>query len=515
MESIQVDNKRITKNAAVLYLRMAVTMFVSFYTSRVILQVLGVVDFGIYNVVYGVTMVVTFFSGSLMNVTQRYLNLGIGSNDLQKTNNYFNQFVAIFCGLSLIVFLLGEAMSVWVVDDLLAIPKDRITASHWVYQFSLFALVLTLIQIPFQAAVIANERMGAFAYLTLFESFAKLGILFLIQALSGDNLILYTILLFIISAITFVSYIIYCYRFFPECKIRYFFERKLAREMSSFVGYNVYGCFAFSMSQQGVNVLLNIFFGPAINAARAIAMQVYQGIYKFSDNLLVAVRPPIIKLYAQNDIEQMIILSANTTRYCLFLNTLLVMPVIFNVDYILRIWLGMIPAYTSAFVCIILVESYFNIMNQMITVLVNATGNLKRNQFYGRTYTLLVLPISYVLLLITENPVIPIVLTVVGSVAYFFNNLYDAHLQLGVNMNNYCMNTILPVCILHAPLILLFFIITKHIEIEWIKLVVTMSLDLLLGSVLIFAFFLNRNEKQYVLDKLSSKASRIFVCWRK
>ena len=507
MESTQVDNKRITKNAAVLYLRMAVTMFVSFYTSRVILQVLGVVDFGIYNVVYGVTMVVTFFSGSLMNVTQRYLNLGIGSNDLQKTNNYFNQFVAIFCGLSLIVFLLGEAMSVWVVDDLLAIPEDRITASHWVYQFSLFALVLSLIQIPFQAAVIANERMGAFAYLTLFESFAKLGILFVIQALSGDKLILYTILLFIISAITFVSYIIYCYRFFPECRIKYFFERKLAREMSSFVGYNVYGCFAFSMSQQGVNVLLNIFFGPAINAARAIAMQVYQGIYKFSDNLLVAVRPPIIKLYAQNDIEQMIILSANTTRYCLFLNTLLVMPVIFNADYILRIWLGMIPAYTSAFICIILVESYFNIMNQMITVLVNATGNLKRNQFYGRTYTLLVLPLSILLLLVIRNPICPMILTVIGTVLYFINNLYDVHLQLKVNIREYLKKTILPVIKLHVPLVFFLGGISYFVNEGFFKLFITVIMDCFVGGIYLY-ILLSPQERSFVLSKLRSKTNK-------
>ncbi len=514
MESSVVDNKRITKNAAVLYLRMAVTMFVSFYTSRVILQVLGVEDFGIYNVVYGVTMIVIFFSGSLMNVTQRYLNLGIGANDLLQTNCYFNQFIIIFLAISLIVLVIGEVLSVWIVESLLCIPEERIEASHWVYQLSLVTLVLTLVQIPFQAAVVANEKMSAFAYITLLESFAKLGILFLVRSMNGDNLIQYVVFLFIVSLTVFISYLFYCLKYFPECKIKFYYNNKLAKEMCSFVGYNVYGCFAFSMSQQGVNVLLNIFFGPAINAARAIAMQIYQGIYKFSDNLLVAVRPPIIKLYAQNDIDKMILLSANTTRYCLFLNTLLVLPVIFNVDYVLEIWLGKVPAYASVFVFIILIESYFNIMNQMITVLVNATGNLKRNQFYGRTYTLLVLPLSYVLLLITDNPTIPMLLTVVGAVAYFFNNLYDVHLQLGVNMKVYCMNTVMPVCMLHMPLILLFLIISKYIEIEWIKLVTSLFLDFIIGSFLIFVFFLNGSEKQFVTNKISNKASRIFISFR-
>lgn len=510
MESTQVDNKRITKNATVLYLRMAVTMFVSFYTSRVILQVLGVVDFGIYNVVYGVTMIVTFFSGSLMNVAQRYLNLGIGENDLEKTNNFFNQFVLIFCTISIVVLIIGEFLSECVIESLLNIPEERIYASHWVYQLSLFALVLTLIQIPFQAAVIANEKMDVFAYITLFESFGKLGILYLVQAMCGDNLILYVISLFGVSFIVFCSYFFYCINKFAECRLKYYFNKRLAREMSSFIGYNVYGCFAFSLSQQGVNVLLNIFFGPAVNAARAIAMQVNQGVYKFSDNILIAVRPPIIKLYAQKDNIKMINLSVNTTRYCLYINTLFVLPIIFNSEYILKLWLGTVPEYTGAFVGIILIESFFNIMNQMITILVNATGNLKRNQFYGRTFTLLVLPISYIILLWVKSPTIPIIITLLGTSLYFLNNLYDVHLQLGVNMVSYMKNTILPVIALSLPLSIVCFVIVHLVGQNFTSLLFSTIMVFTMGVIIVYIFLISDNERKKVKVFLNSK-SRIKI----
>ena len=505
MESSVVDNKRITKNAAVLYLRMAVTMFVSFYTSRIILQVLGVEDFGIYNVVYGVTMIVTFFSGSLMNVTQRYLNLGIGANDLRQTNRYFNQFLVIFLTISLIVLVIGEVLSGWVVESLLSIPKERIYASHWVYQLSLVALVLTLVQIPFQAAVIANEKMRAFAYITLFESFAKLGILFLVQSMNGDNLIQYVVLLFIVSLSAFISYMFYCLKYFPECKIKFYYNNRLAKEMFSFVGYNVYGCFAFSMSHQGVNVLLNIFFGPAINAARAISLQVFQGIYKFSDNILVAVRPPVIKLYAQKDNSAMIELSINTARYCLFINTLLVLPVVFNCEYILNLWLGRVPDYTAIFIDIVLIESFFNIMNQMITILVNATGKLKRNQFYGRTFTLLVLPISYVMLLWVKNPSIPIIATLIGTVLYFLNNLYDVHLQLGVNMMHYLKRTIVPVLVLSLPLGFSCFLIGLFGGQSFAALLLSTLVVFTMGAAIIYFFLISENEKTKVNNLLNRK----------
>lgn len=502
MESGKIDNKRITKNAAVLYLRMILTMFITFYASRVILEVLGVEDFGIYNVVWGVTTVVTFFSGSLTNVSQRYFNIALGMNDEDLTNKYFNQFLIIFSSIAIIVFILGEIFSVYVIEKLLSIPGDRIYAAHWVFQFSLLSLVLLLIQIPYQSLVIANERMNAFAYISLFESFSKLAILYVLKSASLDRLILYSILLFVISSAIFIYYVLYCKKHFRESRLKYYLNKELAKEMTSFVGYNVYGCLAFSLCQQGVNVLLNIFFGPAINAARAISMQIYQGVYRFSDNILVAVRPPIIKLYAQNEHEQMSELAIRTTKYCLFINVLIVLPVFFNIDYILQIWLKNVPDYTSAFVVIILIESFFNIMNQVLTTLANATGDLKRNQFYGRTFTLLSLPLAYVLLLLFNNPVVPIIAILLGSILYFSNNLYDVHLQLKMSIVYYLKKVILPTFCLML-LSSTFFIITKHVLWNnFIYLILSLIINIFVVIPLILFLFLDIRERNIIIDKI-------------
>lgn len=488
---------------------MAVIMVVSIYSSRVILEVLGVEDFGIYNVVWGITSVIVFFNGSLSNVAQRYMNLGLGEGNIRKTSEYFNQFLLVFSAIALVMLLIGEACAGWVINDLLVIPSERITASKWIYQCSLFCLVLTLFVIPYQSNVIARERMDIFAYITLFETFSRLGVLYLIKAIDGDNLILYGLSLLAIQVIITVAYIAFCKRIFEECVHFFFFDKILFKEMTSFVGYNMYGCFAFAMCQQGINVLLNNFFGPVVNAARAIANQVYSAVYKFSDSILLSVRPPIIKLYSQNNVEGMTDMTIRTTRYCLFINTLITIPIIFNIDFILRLWLKTVPDYASVFVVITLIESYFNIMCQTIAVLVNATGDLKRNQGYGRTFTLLSVPIAYICLLVWENPVVPIIVASLSTVVYFSYGLYDVHLQLYVNMKSFISDTLLPAILLHVPLILIMCLVKKIVTNQWIELISIFAIDITIGSILIYIFFMDKNEKKYIVTKIASITNRI------
>ena len=500
----EIDNRRITKNAAFLYMRMLFTMFISFFTSRVILEVLGVEDFGIYNVVGGITTIIVFFTGCLTNVSQRYYNLGLGKKDTRLTNQYFNQFLLIFSILALLVLVIGEVMSSWIIDDLLNIPETRKDAASWIFQFSLMALALSLLQIPYQSAVIAHEKMDVFAYVSLFESISRLGILYLVQVLHGDKLILYGGFYLSISMLSFLVYVIYGHAQFEECFFKFYFNKPLAKEMSRFVGYNMYGCFAFSMCQQGINVLFNVFFGPSVNAARALSMQVYQGVFRFSDNILTAVRPPIIKLYSQNDRTRMVSLSIGATRYCLFVNALLVIPIIFNVDFILQIWLHQVPDYTASFIIIVLVESNFNIANQMLTVLVNATGDLKRNQFYGRSFTLLALPLSYMALLWIKTPVVPMLIILFSTVFYWINNLRDTHIQVKLNYMEYLKKVIMPIVILYVPMCLLSYILAVLMEGGWMKLIVIASVNQIVGLSIIYTALLSEIERGVIRNKIFS-----------
>lgn len=497
-----VDNKRITKNAIFLYVRMLFTMFISFFTSRVILEVLGVTDFGIYNVVGGITTIIVFFTGCLTNVAQRYFNLGLGQRNISLTNQFFNQFLLLFSLLALLVFVIGEGFATYIINEFLLLPEGRKQAASWVYQCSLIALSFSLVQIPYQSLVIAHEKMNVFALVSLFESILRLVILYIVQALSGDRLVLYGSLYLSISVFSFLIYALYAHAKFDECFYKYYFNKSLAKKMFKFVGYNMYGCFAFSMCQQGVNVLFNLFFGPTVNAARALSMQVYQGVFRFSDNILTAVRPPIIKLYSQNETEKMISLAIGATRYCLFVNTLLVIPIMVNVDFILHIWLRQVPDYTAVFIIIILIESNFNIANQMLTVLVNATGNLKRNQFYGRTFTLLTLPLSYIALLHVKSPVIPMLIILVSTICYWLNNIRDTHIQIQLSYKEYLTKTIVPISVLHLFLCLLSYTMTFWMDDGWMKLILTVSANVVIGTIIIYSLLMSKKERNVIRNKI-------------
>jgi len=501
MKDSTVSNKRIAKNAIYLYLRLLITMFCSFYTSKVILEVLGVEDFGIYNVVGGVTLAITFFTGSLTSVAQRYFNLGLGTNDSERTNQYFNQFLLIFGFCALLVLLVGECVSYWIVNSLLNIPAARIEAAMWVYQFSLLSLVLSLFQIPYQSAVIAHEKMGVFAFISLFETVSRLIILYLILALDGDRLIEYGLLYFLTCVIVLVSYMVYSHVRFSEIFLKFYFNKPLMKEMSGFVGYNMYGGFAFAMCEQGVDVLFNIFFGPAINAARALTRQVDNGIYRFSDNILSSVRPPIIKLYSQGNYKHMLSLAMNATRYCLFINILLVVPIIVNVDFILTIWLKTVPAFTGCFIIIVLIQRNIYIANNMLIVLATATGDLRRSQLYGRTFTLLALPISYVALLIVKSPVTPMVIILLSTIFFWLNNIRDCHIQVELSYKEYLVECVLPPLKLCIPVFFVEYFLSCVISEGWACLIYSTVTGTILGLVIIYFFLLRDTERDLIHSK--------------
>lgn len=500
-----VDNKRVTKNAIILYIRMIITLCVTIYTSRVILEVLGVVDFGVYNVVSGATSIIVFFTGSLSNVSQRYLNIGLGKKDYDETNNCFNQFILIFSIIAIAVFLIGEVLCKWCIEDFLVIPSDRITAAYYVFHFSLLSLVFSLLQVPFQSAIIAHERMGIYAYTSLFECFSKLGILYLIAASGFDRLIHYSFWLMAIVGVLFAFNVIYSFTKFEELRFKFYYSKTLMKEMVTFVGYNVFGCFAYAGSQQGVNILLNIFFGPAVNAARAIAIQVSNAIYRFSDSILVAVKPPIMKQYAQGNISEMVQIAVNASRYCLYICLIIAIPILFSIDFILDLWLKEVPDYTAVFVILIVIEGFVNLLCQPISILVNATGKLKRNQFYGRIYTLIVLPIAYLTLLWIKEPAVPLLCSLLGTSLYFINNVYDIQLQLQYKVADYFKQIIIPVVLYFIPVLIACYFAGTFIENKFVSFIAVGFTDVILGGFVVMRFLLSTAERMYIVNMVKSK----------
>lgn len=441
-------SKRIAKNTGAIYVRMMILMLTTLYTSRIVLQQLGVIDFGINNVVAGIVALLAFYTSSLSNASQRYLSIGLGENDTQKTKLYFKQCLSLMVIFSAIILLLAESVGLWLVCTKLSIPCARLGAATWTYHFAILSMICSILQVPFMAEIIANERMKMYAHIGLFEGVARLAIAYLLAIGTDDKLILYGVLSALVSILTLGLYIIYSRMTFAECRISWIWNWQLVKEMLRFISYTMFGCLAWSASNQGINIILNIFFGPAINTARGIALQVCAAIDRFASSLMTASAPQIIKSYAERDIAYMTAIIEKTSKFAFFLSCAIAVPLICETTFILRIWLGTVPDYTVLFTRLLIIDSLINIAFQPLTTAANATGRIKGIQVYGRCITLLALPISYALLSLYHNPMLAIYTVIATDVLYGAYCLANIHQQIGLSITLYLRHSVWPSAVL-------------------------------------------------------------------
>lgn len=312
------NNKRIVRNTGMLYIRMLLTMTVSLYTSRVVLNTLGVVDFGIYNVVGGVVLMFSFLNSSMSSATQRFLSIELGKQDYLQLKKVFSMSVNIHAIIAIAIFILAETIGLWFLNARLVIPADRIVAANWVYQFSIFAFMLTIMNVPYNATIIAHERMKVYAYVSIIEVFLKLTIVVVLVFSGFDKLKLYSLLVFVVSIIVWIIYKVYCKRNFHETSYIYFWEKSLYKTLINYAGWNLFGNIAGVTFNQGINIMLNLFFGPTINAARSIAYQINSAVSGFVSNFQIAMNPQIVKSYALEDLKYMHQLIFQGAKYSFF-----------------------------------------------------------------------------------------------------------------------------------------------------------------------------------------------------
>lgn len=392
------NNKRIAKNTLVLYFRMLFMMAVSLFTSRVILNTLGVEDYGIYNVVGGVVAMFGFINGSMSSATQRYITFAIGKNDEKKLQTVFSTTLQIHTLISILIVILGETVGLWFLYNKMQIPADRMDAAFWVLQCSIIAMVAMIVSVPYNAAIIAHEKMSAFAYISVLEVVLKLLIVYMLVIFSIDKLILYAFLFLAIQLFIRCCYSYYCNKHFKETKYHRVWDKTLFKEMTGFAGWSMFGNLSAVLFTQGLNMLLNVFFGPVVNSARAIAVQVQSAIQQFVGNFQMALNPQITKAYAQNEMQEMHKLMYRSARFSFFLLFFLSLPVLFETDFILTIWLKIVPENTVTFLRIMISTSLiYTIANPMI-VANQATGKVKKYQAVCGTILLMILPVSYILL---------------------------------------------------------------------------------------------------------------------
>jgi O-antigen/teichoic acid export membrane protein len=447
------NNNRIVKNTGYLYVRMILVMLVALYTSRVILEILGQSDFGIYNVVAGFVTMLAFFTSCLSNATQRFLSLELGRNNLHAARDAFSESMILYFLLGLAVILLGETAGLWFVNAKLTIPPDRIVAMNWVYQFSLFTVFISILQVPYISAIIAREKMSVYAYLGIFEVLAKLGIVFLLKCfMSSDHLILYGFLMMTVSLMVALFYAGYCMRHFPESMLKLIWDKLLIRQLFTFISYNAFGALGWAVGVQGINVVLNVFFGTLVNAARGVADQVNGAVLRFTDNIITAVRPQIIKSYSTGDRDYMCQLIEYSSKYNLLVTLFIILPIIFNVDFLLNVWLKNAPHYSGIFLQFMLVETLFTVLASPLWIAANATGKIRNQSVFARLFTLSTLPISYLLLKfgLVHSPVCVFAISLTMNIGFWLYSLWDIHRQLRLDLSSYCRHVLLPVATIAA-----------------------------------------------------------------
>lgn len=392
------NNKRIAKNTILLYIRMLFIMIISLFTSRINLQSLGAEDFGIYNVVGGVVAMFSVFSGSLATAISRFITFELGKNDNERLNKVFSTAVSIQIVLAAFIIIIAEIVGVWFLNNKMVIPENRLHAANWVLQLSIFSFAVNLISVPYNAAIIAHEKMSAFAYISIFEVVMKLIICYSLFISPVDKLITFAVLLFILSISLRLIYGIYCKKHFTECQYNLILDKKLFKDIAGFAGWSSFTLVAYSLYNSGLNILLNLFFGPVVNAARGIAVQVQNAVQGFSRNFQTAINPQIIKSYAEGDLQRVYSLIFLGSKYSFFLMFFLSLPIILETDTILSIWLKDVPAHTVIFVRLILVIVTIDSIGGPLYCAQQATGKIRNFQLLTGTLMLLILPISYIAL---------------------------------------------------------------------------------------------------------------------
>ena len=501
MSDTSSANKRIAKNTLVLYVRMLFTMGISLFTSRVILQTLGVEDYGISSVVGGVISMFTFINAAMVSSTQRYLNFELVRDDANQLRSVFSTSLQIHALIALAIIVLSETVGLWFLNEKLVIPEARMTAAMWVYQCSILSCAVSIMSTPYNAVIVAHEKMSAFAYISILDVSLKLLVVYLLVVLPFDKLIILAILNLLVQLFIRYIYTLYCHRHFPESYFQFWFNKTLFKEMFGFAGWSFWGNLAAILYTQGLNMMLNIFFGPIVNAARGIAVQVQSAVQQFVGGFQTALNPQITKNYASNNLPQMHSLMFRSARFSFLLLFFLSLPVLMETNFILTLWLKTVPddavIFTQIMICISLIYTTANpcvIANQ-------ATGKVKIYQMVVGGILLLILPISYVVLKLGAPAYsVFIVHFCIESLAQF-SRMYMLRKLIHLPLWQYMKNIYIPIVSTVAIAIILPLVVRMQVAEGWLRfLAVGFTCVLSVGASSYFIGF-TKQERVFFLDK--------------
>lgn len=487
---------------------MLLTMAVTLYTSRVVLQVLGVVDFGIYNVVGGVVTMLAFFNNSLATATQRFLNIEMGKGDYDRLSKVFSMSFISFCFIAVFIAIIAETVGLWFLNNMLQIPQDRMNAAVITYHISILIFIVNLISIPYNAVIIANERMEAYAYVSIIDVSLKLGLVYLLSVFHYDKLIVYSILILVVTAISTSLYILYCNKNFRECTIKWIWDRGLLKQLFSFTGWMFSGTITNMLSTQGVNILINMYFGPVLNAARAISMQINGAVNSFVNNFLIAAKPQIVKSFASNDLEYTYKLVYSSSKFSFYLLFLLSLPILLETNYILSLWLNIVPKEAPLFTKLVLVELLITSAYSPIAFVSQASGKIRNYQLIISIGFLLVFLCSWGGFKLGFPVYTTFVVSVIVAFLGLFARLLEIHFSIHFPSMDYLKKVCVPVVIIIAISACLTIVISNILSVESIMGLVRNTIIYTIITIgLIFIIGLNETEKDMFI-RLFNKIKR-------
>lgn len=499
MQEVKADNKRIAKNTIALYVRMFFVMAIGLYTSRIILKTLGVEDYGIYNVVGGFVAMLAYLNKIFVDATQRFLSFTLGENNQQKLKLVFSTSITVHLIISIVILLIGETFGLWFVNEKLVIASERMYAANWVYQCSLLSLIVTVLSVPYKASVVAHEEMHIYAYFGIVEAILKLIIVYLLLVSDYDKLIVYAILHLLVSLIIPIWNILFCKRHFEECSLKLHIDGRLFKEMFSYSVWTLIGSLGFSFKDQFSNIIMNLFLGTTINAARGIATQVNGIVMSFAENFTTALSPQITKQYAAHDYGQSNQLATAGARYSCYLMSIVVIPLVINIDEVLKIWLHEVPQYSNVFIIITLIASVFYAMSKTLTTLLGATGDIKCFQVGVSLIMLSELPIAYIFLKLGYPPFYALLPAIVTNIlGIFFRLILVKHQVPDFKARRYvCDAFFRPIALMVIAFVSCYLINTLFSK-SFLSFLISTGISIVIILLIVYSMGINKNEREVI-----------------
>lgn len=495
------DSRRVAKNTLALFFRMAFLMIIALYTSRVILKALGVTDFGVYNVVGGFVSMFAIISSSLSASISRYLTVALGRGDGEQLSRIFSTSVTMLYLMCALLLVLLESFGIWFVNFKLNIPAGRMVAANWVFQFSVVTFLIDLMAMPYNAIVMSHERMTAYAYISIFEGLGKLTVAFLVMISPIDRLIFYAALMALVAVSVRVIYTVYCRRHFPESHYHFVWDKQLMKSMFGFSGWTFFGVTSSMLADQGVNMILNIFFGPVVNAARGLAGQVNSAVGSFQGSFMGALAPQLTKSYAAGERDFWISLVDRGARFSFFLYYIVALPVLITAPFLLKLWLGAVPEHTINFVRLVIISSFFGILSGPLINILTATGKIKVYQVVVGGSRFVILPVIWLFLKAGYAPEIAYLVTLGMDIINFGMRLWRMKVQTDFPIMAYLRKTAFTVLSIGVVSAVLPFLVNGIIASEWINFIVVCLISVLSATTIIYFFGVSVAERVFIRDK--------------